>query len=87
MTVNGRNGNGVSETQIIKFVKFRGNLAHSVALVDAKHNGLSAFVEHGGNLAVGGGDAVGHGCDKADDVAKLNGKLGLRSYLGRNDFL
>lgn len=65
----------VAQSQIIKLIEFRRNLADAVALVDAQHHRLVALLQHGGNLLVGRGDAGLDVYHQDDDLRALDGHL------------
>ena len=75
----------VAQSQIIKLIEFRRNLADAVALVDAQHHRLVALLQHGGNLLVGRGDAGLDVYHQDDDLRALDGHLGLASHLREDD--
>ena len=75
----------VAQSQIIKLIEFRRNLADAVALVDAQHHRLVALLQHGGNLLVGRGDAGLDVYHQDDDLRALDGHLGLTAHLREDD--
>ncbi len=54
VTVHGRNGNRVAESEIIKLIKFCGRFTDGITLVDTQHNRLTAFLQHGCHFVVSG---------------------------------
>ena len=79
MAVDGGNGNGVTQAQVIKLVDVRAlALVH---LVHRQHHRLAAPLEHGGNLLVGGGHAGLDVAQEHNDRGVVNGDLGLRAQV------
>ena len=82
MAVDGGNGNGVTQAQVIKLVDVRAlALVH---LVHRQHHRLAAPLEHGGNLLVGGGHAGLDVAQEHNDRGVVNGDLGLRAHEGQD---
>ena len=77
MTVDGGNGDGVAQAQVIKLVKIGVRHAGGVHLVHRQHDGLSAAQQHVGHFMVGGGEARLNIRQKHDNGGVFNGDLGL----------
>ena len=84
MSVQGGHRNRLSQTEVVKFVKFRWWFAHSVAFVDAQYNRLAALLQHCSDLLIGGGDAGFHIHHQNNDLCTFNRHLCLTAHL-RND--
>lgn len=75
----------VTETQVIKLVKFGRHLAHPVALIHAKHHRFAAALQQGRHICVVRGHAIGHAGYQHDDVRLLDRQLCLPAHLRQND--
>ena len=84
MTVDGGYRDGIPQSQVVKLVEFRRRASGRVALVDAEHHRLAAFLEHHGHVLIVGrhpGVQIGH---QDDDVRLVDGQLGLPPHLGED---
>ena len=79
MTVNRGYRNRVAYSEVIKLVKIRRNLAYTVALINAKHHGLAAFLQHCGNLRIRRGNARLYIGNEYYSRRGINSELRLRA--------
>ena len=84
VTVHGRNGHHLVKTEVVELVQLHGSLAHLVALVHGKNNGLVAAAQHVRHILIGCGQAVAHVRDHDDAVGGVNGDLRLLAHVGQN---
>ena len=84
VTVDGGYRDGIPQSQVVKLVEFRRRASGRVALVDAEHHRLAAFLEHHGHILIVGrhpGAQIGH---QHDNVRLVDGQLGLPPHLGED---
>ena len=81
------NCENVFKSEVVKLVKFKRWLAGSVRLVNRQHNRLPGFLQHGANLAVGGGQSVAHVRHENYNIRHVDCKLCLQPHLLGDDFL
>ncbi len=84
VTVDGRDGQDLVETQVIELVDSMGGLAGLIALVDGQNDRLVAAAQHVGNVLVRGGQAVAHVHYHDDAVGSIDGDLCLLAHVGQN---
>ena len=84
VTVHGRNGHHLVKAEVVELVQLHGSLAHLVALVHGKNNGLVAAAQHVRHSLIGCGQAVAHVRDHDDAVGGVNGDLRLLAHVGQN---
>ena len=84
MTVDGGDGNGVAQTEIVELVEVGIDGAHGVHLVHRQHDGLAAALEHTGYLLIGGGEAGLDVGDEDDDIRVVDGDLRLLAHEGQD---
>ena len=77
VAVDGGDGDGVPQPQIVELVEIRVRRAGGVHFVYCQHDGLSAAQQYICHLVVGGGEPRSDVCQKNDDCGGLNGGLGL----------
>ena len=82
MAVDGGDGDGIAQTQVVEFIDVR-TLA-LVHLVHRQHHWLAAPLKHGGHLLIGGGHAGLDVAEEHDDRGVVNGDLGLRTHEGKD---
>ena len=82
MAVDGGDGDGIAQTQIVEFIDVRA--AALVHLVDSQDHRLAAPLEHGGHLLIGSGHAGLDVAEEHDDRGVVNGDLGLRTHEGQD---
>ena len=73
------------QSEFVKLIIFKRQVAGAVNLVDAGDDGFAALREHNGNLAIVGGQPRAHVADENDNVRRINGNLRLRAHLFQND--
>ena len=78
--VDGGDGDGVAQTQVVELVHVRVGGAHPVGLVHRQHHRLLGAQEHIGHVLVGGGDAGADVAHQDDDVGVVNGDLRLAAH-------
>ena len=79
--MNGRNGNRVTQTEVIEFIEIGRKLADRIALINAENNGLAAFLHHRGNLHIGCNNARADIRNEDNNLGTVDGKLSLPSHL------
>ena len=84
MAVDGRDGDGIAQAQVVELVNIGVGHAHLVHFVDSQDDGLSGPQKHIGHVLVGGGEAGLDVTDKDDDVGVGNGDLGLLAHEGQD---
>ena len=77
VAVDGGDGDGVSQTQVVELVEIRVRRAGGVHLVHRQHDGLAAAQQHICHLMVRGGESCADVRQENDDRGGLNGGLGL----------
>ena len=82
MAVDGGDGDGIAQTQIIEFIDVRA--AALVHLVDSQDHRLAAALEHGSHLLIGSGHTGLDVAEEHDDRGVVNGDLGLRTHEGQD---
>ena len=75
------------KAQLVKFIELVGDVAYLIRLVDGKNDGLSAFFEHHGDVAVVCKQSRTNIAHKDDGVRHLNGDLCLVAHLRENDIV
>ena len=78
--VDGRDGDGVAQTQVIELVHVWVGGANAVGLVHRQHHRLLGAQEQIGHVLVGGGDAGADVAHQDDDVGVVNGDLRLAAH-------
>ena len=84
MAVDGGDGDGVAQTEIVELVEIGVHRAGGVHLVHRQHDGLAAALEHAGHLLVRGGEAGLDVRDEDDDIGVVDGDLGLLPHEGED---
>ena len=84
MAVDGRDSDGIPQSQVVELVKVRVRGAGGVHLVHRQHDGLAAAQQHARHLLVGGGEACTDIRQKDDDGGVVNGDLGLIPHEGQD---
>ena len=82
--MDGGDGDGVAESEVVKFVEFGRRRADGVAFVDAQHERLAAFFQHGGDIGIIRRNARREVNDQHDHVSLVNGGLCLTAHTGEN---
>ena len=84
MAVDGGDGDGISQAQVVELVVIRVGDSGGVHLVDSQDDGLAAAQQHGRHLLIGGGKAGLDIRQEDDDVGVVNGDLGLIPHKGQD---
>ena len=82
MAVEGGDGDGVAQPQVVELVDIRVLPAGLVGLVHRQHHRLARAQEHIGHLLVGGGHPGFHIADQDDDSGVVHGDLRLLPHKG-----
>ena len=80
MAVDGGDGDGIAQAQVVELVEIRVRQAGGVHLVHRQNDGLAAAQQHIGHLMVRGSDAGLDVCQKHDDRGVLHGDLRLLAH-------
>ena len=84
VAVDGGDGDGVSQSQVVELVKVRVRGPGGVHLVHRQHDGLAAAQQHVRHLLVGGGETCTDIRQENDDGGVFNGDLGLVPHEGQD---
>ena len=80
MAVDGGDGDGVAQAQVIELVEIRVRDAGGVHLVDGQDDGLAGAQQHRGHLLVRRGKARADVAEEDNDGGVLNGDLRLLAH-------
>ena len=84
VAVDGGDGDGVAQTQVVELIKIRVHGAGGVHLVHRQDNGLAAFLQHARHLVIRGGETGFDVGDKYDHRGVVDGDLGLLPHEGQD---
>ena len=84
MAVEGGDGDGVAQAQVIELIHVRVLPPGLVGLVHRQHHRLAGAQEHVGHLLIGGGHARFDVAHKDDDGGRLDGDLRLLPHKGQD---
>ena len=82
--MDGRDGNGVSKSQIIKLVDIRVGGPHLIGLIHRQHHRFPGTEKHVGHFLVGGGEAGLNVAEEHNDRGVLDGDLSLSAHKSEN---
>ena len=84
VAVEGGDGHGVPQPQVVELVEVRVRRAGGIHLVHCQHNGLAAAQQHGGHLLVRGGEPGLDVGEEDDHVRVAHGDAGLLAHEGED---
>ena len=82
--MNGGNGDGIPQAQIVELIEVRVRNAGGVHLVDGQNDGLAAAQQHSRHLLICGGESRADIAEEDDDGGVLNGDLRLLAHEVQN---
>ena len=73
ITMQCGNSERLSQSQIVKFIKFRLGLSGLITFVDCQHNWFSAALQHSSNINIRSGNTSAQIGDKNNHICVMNG--------------
>jgi len=86
-SMHGGHRHRIPQPEIVKFIKFRRQFADPVAFIDAQHNRLAAFLQHGRHIGIVGRDSGVQIGDEDNHVGLFHGELRLTAHLPQEDIV
>ena len=78
--MDGGDGDGIAQSQIVELIKHRVRFAHRVGLVDGQHHRLLGAQQHIGHVLIGGGDTGADVAHQHDHIGVLDGQFRLIAH-------